>query len=321
MDIFWDNINFLLEPGGKNLDEEKNSPHVFLLSGWGSPNSAASGDTNQRDGRITWSCWCAVHRMEHPDSSNPGLIVIELELEKDKFNPLYPVVEAPVVALPRPAVPRRPSAQATRVSPSGSGEGTASSSDPGTIAPSPQPPPSETSTSVSSDTLFGLEGDDDWLPDKERILESTTTHSKPIPALERLRHMSRHTGPEPSPDTPKGQQRRARRQAGRSSAAVGMMDVFAVMTQINDQLGAAMDLESFLKVVVGVIKDLTQFHRVMVYQFDEVWNGQVVAELVDWSKSHDLFMGLHFPAADIPAQVGGLWVLDGEVGSWKSLGS
>ena len=82
-----------------------------------------------------------------------------------------------------------------------------------------------------------------------------------------------------------------------------MMDVFSVMAQINEQLGAANDLDSFMQVVVGVIKDLTQFHRVLVYQFDEMWNGKVVAELVDWNKTHDLYHGLHFPAADIPAQV------------------
>lgn len=84
---------------------------------------------------------------------------------------------------------------------------------------------------------------------------------------------------------------------------MGMMDVFAVMAQINEQLGAAPDLDTFLKVTAGVIKDLTQFHRVLVYQFDEMWNGQVVAELVDWNQTHDLYRGLHFPAGDIPAQV------------------
>ena len=82
-----------------------------------------------------------------------------------------------------------------------------------------------------------------------------------------------------------------------------MMDIFSVMSQINEQLGAVNDLDTFLKVVVGVIKDLTQFHRVLVYQFDETWNGKVVAELVDWNKTHDLYKGLHFPASDIPAQV------------------
>lgn len=37
-------------------------------------------------------------------------------------------------------------------------------------------------------------------------------------------------------------------------------------------------------------------------QFDESWNGRVVAEQVDYSKTRDLFRGLNFPASDIPAQ-------------------
>jgi len=97
------------------------------------------------------------------------------------------------------------------------------------------------------------------------------------------------------------------------------MDVFSVLTQVGGssyialteltfdagerQLAAAPDLDSFLKVVVGIIKDLCQFHRVLVYQFDEMWNGQVAAELVDWPQTHNLYKGLHFPASDIPAQV------------------
>ena len=88
-----------------------------------------------------------------------------------------------------------------------------------------------------------------------------------------------------------------------------MMDVFAVMAQINEQFGTANDLGSFMKIVVGVLKDLTQFHRVLVYQFDESWNGKVVAELVDWNKTHDLYKGLHFPATDIPAQARQLYAL------------
>ena len=63
--------------------------------------------------------------------------------------------------------------------------------------------------------------------------------------------------------------------------------------------------------MVGVIKDLTQFHRVLVYQFDESYNGQVVAELVDWRQTHDLYKGLHFPAQDIPAQARELYKISG----------
>lgn len=40
----------------------------------------------------------------------------------------------------------------------------------------------------------------------------------------------------------------------------------------------------------------------MVYQFDEEWNGKVLSELVDYSKTSDLYLGLSFPATDIPAQ-------------------
>jgi light-regulated signal transduction histidine kinase (bacteriophytochrome) len=88
------------------------------------------------------------------------------------------------------------------------------------------------------------------------------------------------------------------------------MDVFAVLGQINEQLGGAPDLETFLKICVGVVQDLCRFHRVLLYQFDESYNGQVVAELVEWGKTTDLFKGLMFPAADIPAQARQLYAIN-----------
>ena len=146
------------------------------------------------------------------------------------------------------------------------------------------------------------------MPSPEDILESTTSRSKPLLALERLRRTRRIIGDTTSVSSvgsgqPREQLRRGASRPRRGTGAVGMMDVFAVMVQINEQLGAAPDLDAFLEVVVGVIKDLTQFHRVLVYQFDELWNGKVVAELVDWKQTHELYRGLHFPASDIPAQV------------------
>ena len=47
----------------------------------------------------------------------------------------------------------------------------------------------------------------------------------------------------------------------------------------------------------------------LVYQFDDQWNGQTVAELVDWNKTHDLYMGLNFPASDIPKQARDLYTI------------
>jgi len=48
------------------------------------------------------------------------------------------------------------------------------------------------------------------------------------------------------------------------------------------------------------VRALTGFDRVMVYRFDPEWNGEVVAE----ARRDDLepFLGLHYPASDIPAQ-------------------
>ena len=85
------------------------------------------------------------------------------------------------------------------------------------------------------------------------------------------------------------------------------MDHFRVLTQINDQLSRAPDLKTCLRIAVGMVKEITGFDRVMVYQFDEDWNGQVVAELVDRASSDKLYRGLHFPASDIPAQARDLY--------------
>jgi PAS domain S-box-containing protein len=48
------------------------------------------------------------------------------------------------------------------------------------------------------------------------------------------------------------------------------------------------------------VRDMTGFDRVMIYQFDEDWNGEVIAEAcID---SIEPYLGLHFPASDIPSQ-------------------
>ena len=57
------------------------------------------------------------------------------------------------------------------------------------------------------------------------------------------------------------------------------MEVFNLMSQIQEQLANANNLETFLKVLVGVVKELTGFHRAMIYQFDQAWNGRVVTEI------------------------------------------
>lgn len=95
---------------------------------------------------------------------------------------------------------------------------------------------------------------------------------------------------------------RALRHARRRKGEAAAMQIFDTISPIQDQLSQADDTETLLEITAGLIKELVGFHRVLVYQFDNNWNGQVVAELVDPQVTVDLYKGLHFPASDIPAQ-------------------
>lgn len=120
-------------------------------------------------------------------------------------------------------------------------------------------------------------------PTAEELYQSTEISSKPLRVL--------------------GSARRRR-------GGTGAMQVFDIMSQVQEQFAAAPNLERFLKILVGIVKELTGFHRVMVYQFDAAFNGKVVTELVDPAKTRDLYHGLHFPASDIPRQARDLYKLN-----------
>ncbi|KAF7551065.1 hypothetical protein G7Z17_g5273 [Cylindrodendrum hubeiense] len=120
-------------------------------------------------------------------------------------------------------------------------------------------------------------------PTLEEIEESTEIISKPLRVL-----------------------RSARKRRGEQ----GAMQVFDILSQVQEQLASAINLEIFLKILVGIVKELTGFHRVMIYQFDSTFNGKVVTELVDTSHTRDLYKGLHFPASDIPRQARDLYKLN-----------
>jgi light-regulated signal transduction histidine kinase (bacteriophytochrome) len=68
----------------------------------------------------------------------------------------------------------------------------------------------------------------------------------------------------------------------------------------------AADLPALLAHTTRAIRGTLGYERVMVYQFAPDGSGKVMAEL----KRHDLesFLGLHFPASDIPAQARRLYL-------------
>ncbi|MDF4001989.1 GAF domain-containing protein [Luteibacter sp. PPL552] len=58
--------------------------------------------------------------------------------------------------------------------------------------------------------------------------------------------------------------------------------------------------------VARSLRDVLGYDRVMVYRFDEAWNGEVVSE----ARRNDLeaYLGLHYPATDIPPQARALYL-------------
>ncbi len=60
-----------------------------------------------------------------------------------------------------------------------------------------------------------------------------------------------------------------------------------------------------LQATAGFVQDLTGFDRVLVYRFDEEWNGHVVAEAGNGALPS--YLDLRFPASDIPAQARALY--------------
>ncbi|MGY1607978.1 SpoIIE family protein phosphatase [Geodermatophilus sp. SYSU D00700] len=71
------------------------------------------------------------------------------------------------------------------------------------------------------------------------------------------------------------------------------------------ELNRAATLQELYDTTARAVRDLTGFDRVMVYRYDADYNGEVVAE----ARAGHLgsFLGLHYPASDIPAQARALY--------------
>ncbi len=88
-------------------------------------------------------------------------------------------------------------------------------------------------------------------------------------------------------------------------------DVPQVGSSFHDVRDAVADLSrtdtttELLQSAAEHVRRITGFDRVMLYRFDREWNGEVVAE--DKVPELDSFLGLHYPAGDIPPQARALY--------------
>lgn len=78
--------------------------------------------------------------------------------------------------------------------------------------------------------------------------------------------------------------------------------VRAMVARLNQSEG----MTAYFREGARQVRALTGFDRVMVYRFDEQGSGEVVAESL--KPGTDSFLGLHYPASDIPAQARRLYL-------------
>jgi len=88
-------------------------------------------------------------------------------------------------------------------------------------------------------------------------------------------------------------------------AALSYTSTYEPVRDALTQLDRATSLQELYDVSVERVRELTGFDRVMLYRFDADYNGEVVAE----ARREDLnpFLGLHYPASDIPPQARALY--------------
>jgi len=72
------------------------------------------------------------------------------------------------------------------------------------------------------------------------------------------------------------------------------------------RMGQASGIIEYSEIAASEIQRLSGFNRVMVYRFDADWNGEVIAEAGQVPEpatpAYTSYLGLNFPATDIPAQ-------------------
>lgn len=77
---------------------------------------------------------------------------------------------------------------------------------------------------------------------------------------------------------------------------------------IEQSLGdAEFEIGTILSDVALTFREVSKFDRVMVYQFDDDWNGHVIAEAAN-PNLDSRFLGLTFPSSDIPRQARDLFL-------------
>ncbi|VTS08798.1 PAS domain S-box protein [Tuwongella immobilis] len=75
-----------------------------------------------------------------------------------------------------------------------------------------------------------------------------------------------------------------------------------LLQETAELLTANLSLETYCERILEKLRRRTGYDRLMVYRFCEDWHGEVIAESRDESATEEPYLGLHYPASDIPPQ-------------------
>jgi two-component system, chemotaxis family, sensor kinase Cph1 len=89
-------------------------------------------------------------------------------------------------------------------------------------------------------------------------------------------------------------------------APVASLELYNRIMQTTARFQKAANLREMCQIGCEELYKFSGFDHVMIYQFDEKWNGTVIAEAK--REGIESFLGLHFPASDIPSQARQLYL-------------
>lgn len=90
-----------------------------------------------------------------------------------------------------------------------------------------------------------------------------------------------------------------------SPAVDSFMDVYQELKFVIAAMETTATTEEASRIMIAELKRISGFDRIMIYQFDAEWNGTVIAEAME--PLMDPYLGLKFPASDIPKQARDLY--------------
>jgi two-component system, chemotaxis family, sensor kinase Cph1 len=78
------------------------------------------------------------------------------------------------------------------------------------------------------------------------------------------------------------------------------VDIYQEVKYVMAELDGAKTTVETCAIVTKELKRISGFDKIMIYRFDEDWNGEVIAE--EMEEGMEAYLGLKFPASDVPKQ-------------------